>query len=137
MVHFDLDNFSRQAIGFDNLFNFASNIGNLDNGYPPHNMIRKDEETYVIEFALAGFHKNNLKVEVKENHLTIEGVDKQTDDPEIDYLHKGIARRAFKKTFVLADTLHVKDVTFREGILRIVLKQIIPDEQKPKTIKIN
>jgi molecular chaperone IbpA len=137
MVHFDLDNFSRQAIGFDNLFNFAANVRNLDNGYPPHNMIRKDEETYVIEFALAGFHKDNLKVEVKENHLTIEGTDKQTDDTAIDYLHKGIAKRAFEKTFVLADTLHVDNVTFKEGVLRITLKQIIPDEQKPKTIKIN
>tara|TARA_Y100001963_G_scaffold145686_1_gene219625 strand:+ start:1540 stop:1953 length:414 start_codon:yes stop_codon:yes gene_type:complete len=137
MVHFDLDNFSRQTIGFDNLFNFASNVRNLDSGYPPHNIIRKDEETYVIEFALAGFHRNHLKVEVKENNLTIEGVDKKTDDPQPEYLHKGIAKRTFEKLFVLADTLHVDDVTFKEGMLRIILKQIIPDEQKPKTININ
>jgi|TARA_Y100000296_G_C5114070_1_gene226748 molecular chaperone IbpA len=137
MVHFDLDNFSRQAIGFDNLFNFASNISNLDTKYPPHDIIRKDEETYVIEFALAGFHRNNLKVEVKENNLTIEGIEKQTDGPEPEYLHKGIAKRSFEKLFVLADTLHVDNVTFKEGILRISIKQIIPDEQKPKTIKIN
>ena len=106
MVHFDLDNFSRQTIGFDNLFNFASNV-------------------------------RNLKVEVKENNLTIEGVDKKTDDPQPEYLHKGIAKRTFEKLFVLADTLHVDDVTFKEGMLRIILKQIIPDEQKPKTISIN
>ena len=78
------------------------------------------------------------EVEVKENHLTIEGSDKKnSDDPSPEYVYKGIARRSFERKFILADTLHVEDVTFKDGILRLVLKQEIPEEQKPKTIKIN
>jgi len=91
---FEVDTFSRQAIGFDRLFDVMNNIRGTDTNYPPYDIIKKDEETFVIEFA-------------------------------------------FTRDFVLADTLNVEDVTFSEGILRIVIKQIIPEEQKPKKIKIN
>ena len=75
---------------------------------------------------------------VKENHLTIEGTYGKDNKEEVpEYLLKGIAKRYFTRDFVLADTLHVEDVTFSEGILRLTLKQIIPEEQKPKKIKIN
>ena len=76
-----------------------------------------------------------LNIVVKENHLTIEGDYVRAEESE--YLHKGIAKRSFTRDFVLADTLHVEDVTFSEGILRVTLKQIVPEEQKPKKIKIN
>ena len=132
---FEVDTFSRQAIGFDRLFDVMNNIRGTDTNYPPYDIIKKDEETFVIEFALSGFKKDDLNIVVKENHLTIEGDYVRVEESE--YLHKGIAKRSFTRDFVLADTLNVEDVTFSEGILRIILKQIVPEEQKPKKIKIN
>ena len=132
---FEEDTFSRQAIGFDRLFDVMNNIRGKDVNYPPYDIIKKDEETFIIEFALSGFSKDDLNITVKENHLTIEGDYIRGED--LEYLHKGIAKRSFTRDFVLADTLNVEDVTFSEGILRVVLKQIVPEEQKPKKIKIN
>ena len=134
-MNFEIDNFSRQAIGFDRLFDVMNNIRGKDVNYPPYDIIKQDEETFLIEFALSGFSKDDLNITVKENHLTIEGDYIRGED--LEYLHKGIAKRSFTRDFVLADTLHVEDVTFSEGILRITLKQIVPEEQKPKKIKIN
>ena len=134
-MNFEIDNFSRQAIGFDRLFDVMNNIRGKDVNYPPYDIIKQDEETFIIEFALSGFSKDDLNITVKENHLTIEGDYIRGED--LEYLHKGIAKRSFTRDFVLADTLNVEDVTFSEGILRVVLKQIVPEEQKPKKIKIN
>ncbi len=132
---FEVDTFSRQAIGFDRLFDVMNNMRGKDVNYPPYDIIKEDEETFIIEFALSGFSKDDLNITVKENHLTIEGDYIKSED--LEYLHKGIAKRSFTRDFVLADTLHVEDVTFNEGILRVTLKQIVPEEQKPKKIKIN
>ena len=132
---FEVDTLSRQAIGFDRLFDVMNNIRGKDVNYPPYDIIKQDEETFIIEFALSGFSKDDLNITVKENHLTIEGDYIRGED--LEYLHKGIAKRSFTRDFVLADTLNVEDVTFSEGILKIVIKQIVPEEQKPKKIKIN
>ena len=114
---FEVDTFSRQAIGFDRLFDVMNNMRGTDTNYPPYDIIKEDEETFIIEFALSGFKKDDLNIVVKENHLTIEGDYARAEDNE--YLHKGIAKRSFTRDFVLADTLNVEDVTFSEGILRI------------------
>ena len=132
---FEVDTFSRQAIGFDRLFDVMNNMRGKDVNYPPYDIIKEDEETFIIEFALSGFSKDDLNITVKENHLTIEGDYIKSED--LEYLHKGIAKRSFTRDFVLADTLHVEDVTFSEGILRVILKKLVPEEQKPKKIKIN
>ena len=135
MVTFNLDNLTRQAISFDNLFNtmLSDNVG--DTGYPPYNLIKSEEDTYLLQFALAGFKDRELDVSVKENKLTIKGesADKEED---VEYLHKGIGKRFFERQFVLADTLHVEGCTFLRGILEIKLKQIIPEEKKPRQIEI-
>ena len=142
----DFDDFVKQAIGFDNLFNFASEAKPLDISYPPHNIIKIGEDTYILEFALAGFDKKELNVELKDNHLKIECScdylkkkniqSRYSLDYPVKVLHKGIAHRTFQRNFVLADSLHVEDVTFKNGLLSVELKQIIPEEQKPKQIQI-
>tara|TARA_R100000081_G_scaffold73654_1_gene40201 strand:- start:563 stop:970 length:408 start_codon:yes stop_codon:yes gene_type:complete len=134
MVDFNLDSFTKQVIGFDNLFDFATTLQNKDIGYPPYDLIKGKDDHYILNFALAGFTKDNLNVEVKEKTLTISGSNDK--DVDIEYMHKGIASRSFERKFVLADTLHVEDVTFNDGILQILIKQIIPEEQKPKQLKI-
>ena len=135
MVTFNLDNLTRQAIGFDNLFNtmLSDNVG--DTGYPPYNLIKSEEDTYLLQFALAGFKDRELDVSVKENKLTIKGESADKED-DVEYLHKGIGKRFFERQFVLADTLHVEGCTFLRGILEIKLKQIIPEEKEPRQIEI-
>ena len=122
MVNFEVDTFSRQAIGFDRLFDVMNNIRGTDTNYPPYDIIKEDEETFIIEFALSGFKKDDLNIVVKENHLTIEGDYIRAEESE--YLHKGIAKRSFTRDFVLADTLNVENVIFSEGILRITLSRL-------------
>jgi molecular chaperone IbpA len=135
MVTFNLDNITRQAIGFDNLFNSMLNNNVGDTGYPPYNLIKDKEDTYLLQFALAGFKEKELDVQVKENKLTIKGESSDKED-DLEYLHRGIGKRVFERQFVLADTLHVEGCTFFHGILEIKLKQIIPEEKKPRKIQI-
>ena len=137
MINYEIDTWSKQAIGFDRLFNIMMNTKGMDSTYPPYDILKEGEDYYVIQFALAGFQKSDLNLELKDNHLTIKGSPDGKDTEDLpEYLHKGIASRSFEKKFVLADTLHVEDVTFNDGILRISIKQIIPEEQKPKVLKI-
>ena len=91
---------------------------------------------YCIEMALAGFTKEEVKVEVKENNLTVEG-DLSGRHDNSDYVHKGIARRAFQRKFILNDTIEVEGAELTDGVLHISLKQNIPEEQRPKLITIN
>ena len=89
---FEVDTFSRQAIGFDRLFDVMNNMRGTDTNYPPYDIIKKDEETFVIEFALSGFKKDDLNIVVKENHLTIEGdyVEQRKVNTYIRVLLKGL-----------------------------------------------
>ena len=134
---YELSTWSKYAIGYDRLFDqMLKGHRALETNYPPYDLIKRGEDTYTIELALAGFKKDELKIELKENHLTIKG---ETEEKDIDaeYLHKGIAARSFTREFDLADTIQVEGVDFIDGILAIGLKQVIPEEQKPKVLTIN
>jgi len=130
---------TRHAIGFDSMFDelnrkFANS--KTDGNYPPHNVVKIDENHYVIELAVAGFADTEIDVELKENVLTVRG-EKEKSDSEIDYLHKGISARNFVRTFPLAEHIEVRGATVRNGILAIALEQVIPEENKPKKITIS
>ena len=86
--------------------------------------------------ALAGFTKDEITVEVKENNLTIEA-DSTSRHDNSDYVHKGIAKRGFQKRFLLSDTIEVEGAELTDGVLHIKLKENIPEEQRPKLITIN
>jgi molecular chaperone IbpA len=125
----------RQFVGFDRVIdllnqNFEPNV----NAYPPFNIEKLDEENYEIQMALAGFTDSDLAIEVKEGTLTVEG--NQESDSEVDFIHQGIAQRKFKKSWSLADTVVVKGARLTDGILRIALENIIPEEKKAQTIRI-
>jgi molecular chaperone IbpA len=127
----------RHAIGFDRMFDdlnrtFANS--KTDGNYPPHNVIRLDDIHHVIEIAVAGFAENEIDVELKDSVLTVTGEQAKKDD--VEYLHKGISTRDFKRTFRLADNTEVKGATIKNGILAIALEHIVPEEQKPKKIAI-
>ena len=128
----------RQTIGFDHVFeelnrSFANS--KTEGNYPPHNVVKLDDTHYVIEVAVAGFAENEIDVELKENVLTVRG-EQDKDQPEVEYLHKGISARNFVRTFPLADHIEVRGATVKNGILAIALEQLVPEENKPKKIAI-
>ncbi|CAB5221582.1 IbpA Molecular chaperone (small heat shock protein) [uncultured Caudovirales phage] len=102
--------------------------------YPPYNIVKVDENKYVIEMAVAGFGKQNLDVEINDGTLTIVG--KTDTDQDGNYLYKGIADRAFKRVFNISDTIEIKNAELFNGMLKIWLENIIPDSKKPKKVDI-
>jgi len=130
----------RSTIGFDRLnrlMDFAAQVDG-NNGYPPYNIEKLGEDDYRITMAVAGFTGDELDVTVTENTLVITGKGHEDEAPEgVEYLHRGIARRAFERRFELADTIKVKDADLANGLLVVSLQRVIPDEKKPRTIAIN
>ena len=129
------DPFKNMTVGFDNIFDQLSTLSDFDiPNYPPYNIKKIDKENYQLEMALAGFTKADVIVEVKENILTISG--KSSDDDKDSFVHQGIARRAFKRRWTLAEHLEVDEAELIDGILLVKMKLNLPEEKKPKTIKI-
>ena len=133
---FDPFTFGKQAVGFDSLFDrlrevqeYAAKAPN----YPPFNIKKVDDSRFIIEMAVAGFGKHNLDIELAEDTLTITG---RVDSDESDYIHKGIADRAFTRKFTLADSVEVKNAELVNGMLKVFLERFVPDEKKPKKIDI-
>ena len=133
-------NINRYAIGFDHLMDHMVALHKNDsltgNDYPPYDIVKEGDNDYHIELAVAGFKKDELKINLKDNYLTIEG-DSNSKNSNGEYLHKNIARRSFIKRFSLADNVEVEDATFEDGVLAVSLKHNIPEEQKPKEIVIH
>ena len=129
------DPFKNMTVGFDNIFDQLSTLSDFDiPNYPPYNIKKIDKENYQLEMALAGFTKADVIVEVKENTLTISG--KSSDKEEDSFVHQGIARRAFKRRWTLAEHLEVDEAKLKDGMLMVKMKLNLPEEKKPKTITI-
>jgi|TARA_R110000744_G_scaffold195022_1_gene313956 molecular chaperone IbpA len=129
------DPFKNMTVGFDNIFDQLSTLSQYEiPNYPPYNIKKIDKENYQLEMALAGFSKNDIDVEVKENTLTISA--KSSDKEDESFVHRGIAQRAFKRQWTLMEHLEVSDAKFVDGILIVDMKHNLPEEKKPKTIKI-
>ena len=127
-------NINRWAIGFDPMFETLKSIAleARTSTYPPYNVL-KDGDEHVLELAVAGFSKKDINITVKELTLTVEG---KISDPETNYVHKGIAGREFSQNFALAEYVVVKGAELKDGLLRITLKQELPEEKKPKVITV-
>lgn len=138
MRHVDYSPLFRSTVGFDRLVQLLDAAAGLDseNGYPPYNIERQDETRYKIAIAVAGFAEGDLKIEVKENALSVRG-DKKTDTAERQYLHRGIGQRAFERRFQLADHVEVTGASLADGMLTIELVRNLPERMKPRTVAIN
>jgi molecular chaperone IbpA len=101
--------------------------------YPPYNIKKIDDEHFEIEMAVAGFGKQNLDIELKDDTLTVSG---SLESDAEDYIYQGIANRAFTRKFNLADTVVVKNAELVNGLLKIALERYIPEEKKAKKIDI-
>ena len=124
-------------IGFDRQIKDLQNINRNTSNYPPHNIskVKGSDEMYVIELALAGFNKEDIEVEQDKNVLTIKGSSKE--DPNKDYLYKGIGARSFVKTFSLAEYVKVNSVVVSNGILMVGLNKFIPESERPVKFEIH
>ena len=136
MTAFDLTPLFRTAIGFDRLARNLESASRADaGGYPPYNIEVCGEDTYRITMAVAGFTGDDLEIEVKENMVRVVGAKKE-DEKERQYLHRGIATRAFERSFQLADYVRVEGAELKDGLLHIDLVREIPEAMKPRRIEI-
>ena len=132
-----LDALDEWAIGHERFLNEGVRIwNNVSRTYPPHNLIKKSSDEYVITMAVAGFSKKDLSVRSEEGTLTIESK-KSNGEIKEEYIHKGIANRDFKKEFLLAENVFVKDVKLKDGMLEILLERVIPENEKETIYQIN
>jgi molecular chaperone IbpA len=138
MRNYDFSNFSRSSVGFEPLFNLineAQKRFNDEGGFPPYDIVRKDDATYVIRLAAAGFAQDELTIAAKQNLLTVTGQKKP--DEKRQYLYEGISARSFERQFSLADHVEARSASYDNGILEIELHQEIPEAAKPRKIAIN
>ena len=119
-------------IGFGPNIRTWHNVTTQDN-YPPYNVIKQDDDTYVVEIALAGFDKSDITVTTDKDQLVVKG---ERDKEETEYTYKGIATRSFTRSFALAEFMVVTKAEFDNGMLSITIERIVPEDKKPKTIKI-
>lgn len=126
-----------QTIGFETMLKEIDDLlsAPVNQSFPPHNIIKLDDYQYIVELAIAGFNKKEVTITLEDGTLTIKG-QKNPDDEEVEYLHKGIGTRSFIKSIRLADTVEVRGAEFKDGILRVGLENVIPDAKKPRTIEI-
>ena len=129
------------SVGLDNFFNFAENfnLNACEDNFPKYNIIKSSDNLFTIEMALAGYSKNDIDIEFKDGALTIshKKLKGETKNDADKYLHRGITKRSFSKSFSLADNVIVRCARFINGLLSIELEQVIPDEKKPKKITID
>ena len=136
-MRFDLSPLYRSTVGFDSLASMLDQVASFDeqpDNYPPYNIERLTENEYRITMAVAGFGKEDVKIEVKENTLSIRG--EKEADTEHTFLHRGIASRAFERRFQLADHVEVRGADVKDGLLSVDLEREVPERLKSRTIEI-
>tara|TARA_B100000700_G_scaffold330199_1_gene455209 strand:+ start:9325 stop:9810 length:486 start_codon:yes stop_codon:yes gene_type:complete len=135
-LHNIFDPFRSTAIGFDSMFETLASVGHntSQQGYPPYNIIKHDDDRFSIELAVAGFSKEELDVEVKENKVTITGEKNPTEEEARDYVHKGIGTRRFQKAFSVAEFVEVEGADLVDGVLVIDFVRLIPEQLKPRKV---
>ena len=137
MRSYDLTPLYRSTVGFDRIFDLLDTVSNKveSSGYPPYNIERFGEDDYRITLAVAGFGESDIDIEVHENALTITG-NRSEADTSREFLHQGIAGRAFERRFQLADHVKVTGASLENGLLNVDLKREIPEAKKPRKIAI-
>lgn len=138
LVRFDTNALNRALLGFDTLFNdFERRFANqVNNNYPPYNIVKTGDNSYQLEVAVTGFEKTEITVEVDNDQLIIKGQRATTDWPGESYLHKGLASRDFTRIWPLAEHIEVGDAKIKNGVLTIHLERIVPESMKPRVLQI-
>ena len=126
-----MDKITRNSIGMDEYFDRLFNLHETTKNYPPYNLIQVNNVESHLEIALAGFKKGEVNVFTEYGKLFVEG---QREDTESDktFIHKGLAQRSFQRAWTLSDDTEVREVTFEDGLLKIVLGKIVPEHHSRK-----
>ena len=135
----DLTPYRRSTVGFDRLFDFLENSarGDQADNYPPFDLERVSDDRYRITLAVAGFKRDEIDITARQNLLVISGRKAENRNKEGNFLHMGIATRAFERRFELADFVRVERADLQDGLLTIELVREIPDAMKPRKIEIS
>jgi molecular chaperone IbpA len=131
-----LNQLNRALIGFDRIFSDFENRFQGTANYPPHNVIKYDDDNYEIQIAVAGFDIDEISVEVIQDHLVVKGEHIEVESESTVYLHRGLAARDFQRVFPLAEYIEVLSAETDKGVLRIKLQRRVPESAKPKSIPI-
>src|SRR5690348_6937855 len=136
---FDFAPFRRSTVGFDRLFDMleSNTAGQAQENYPPFDLIKKGDNDYSIQLAVAGFKPEEIDITAQQNVLIVSG--RKSDEAEekgTDFIYRGIANRSFERRFALADHIQVKDADLKDGLLLIDLVREIPEAMKPRKIDI-
>jgi len=129
----NINQFLTKSIGFEDIFNRFFELEDFNGGHPFYNITRIKDNKYVLEMALAGYKKSEVKVEVTDGVLSIKG---DTSKETRDYVHKGIARREFAKQLQLSDYVECKGAKLEDGMLKVELEYNPPEDKKPKIVEI-
>tara|TARA_B110000196_G_C20610800_1_gene415110 strand:+ start:41 stop:478 length:438 start_codon:yes stop_codon:yes gene_type:complete len=131
------------SVGFDSIFEefdrMLESTERYNSNYPPYNINKLNENEYKIEVALAGYSKDDIELELKENTLTVRNKQKEkvVNENGNGVIHKGISTRQFERSFTISEDIKVKNVQLINGLLNIDLARIVPEEKKARLIKIN
>jgi molecular chaperone IbpA len=135
---FDFSPYRRSTVGFDQLFDFLESASRAEqDNYPPFDIEKVSDDSYRITLAVAGFRQNEIDITARQNLLVITGRKAETRSKDGNFLHVGIATRAFERRFELADFVRVENAELRDGLLSIELVREIPEAMKPRKIEIN
>jgi len=136
---FDFSPYRRSTVGFDRLFDFLENDGRAEptDNYPPYDIEKLSDDSYRITLAVAGFSSGDIDITARQNMLVVTGRKTENRNKDGNYLHMGIATRAFERRFELADFVRVERADMKDGLLSIDLLREIPEAMKPRKIDIN
>jgi len=129
----NLNNFLPNYIGFEDFFKRFHRLPTINAGFPHYNIKKAGENKYILEMAVAGYKKSDIDVQVQDGVLSIEGI--SSEDKE-DFVHKGIAKRAFKKQLQLSEYVECKGAKLEDGMLKVELNYNPPEDKKPKKIAV-
>tara|TARA_B100001113_G_C20901621_1_gene531630 strand:- start:288 stop:641 length:354 start_codon:yes stop_codon:yes gene_type:complete len=114
-----------------------NDLPSVHTNYPPYDIVKTDEHSYVIELAVAGFSKKDIAVTVENGVLTVESVrEGNVENSGQEIIHRGISKRYFKKSFSISDDVEIRGAELKDGLLRISMEKIIPESRKRKEISI-
>ena len=129
----NLNNFLPNYIGFEDFFERFHRLPTINAGFPHYNIKKAGEDKYTLEMAVAGYKKSDIDVQVQDGVLSIEGI--SSEDKE-DFVHKGIAKRAFKKQLQLSEYVECSGAKLEDGMLKVELNYNPPEDKKPKKISV-
>ncbi len=125
----------RTAVGFDRLARLVDTLPQEAASYPPYNIEKTGEDTYRVSLAVAGFAPENIELTVKDNALLVSGHVAE-EAAKGEFLHRGIAARAFQRRFVLAEHMVVEGAELVNGLLNVSVRRVVPESAKPRRIEI-